>query len=379
MADPKLKLGNDIWATKQKSLLAYNDEGGNYKSIPFQVDRISGGTYVGRNGLIQSAASNEPRIDFTSNTKGGLLLEPQRTNNQTYSEQFDNSAYFKYNSVSVTANAIIAPNGTLTADKIISDGSQSLVMRSFGKGTIGSANTFSVWAKKGNFDKLKIDLADTGGQTFTLTDKWQRVSITTTPSNSNADFEMPNASNGDFIYLWGAQIEVGTYATSYIPTSSAAVTRVQDEVANGGNEFIYNLTEGTLFFDVEVFRPINDSQRVISLSNGNTNNRILVIPKDTENTMRYFFSFNNSTSESTLGFTYNTRQKIAIAYGSGNIKIYRNGIQQDSYSDGTTFSDLDRVNFSDVDTTETATAKFYDVKYFDKKLSDSELATLTTL
>ncbi len=379
MADPKLKLGNDIWATKQKSLLAYNDEGGNFKSLPFQSDRISGGTYVGRNGLVQTAASNEPRVDFLSNTKGALLLEPQRTNNQTYSEQFDNSTYFKHNSVSVTANAITAPNGTLTADKIISDGSQDLVMRSFGKGTIGSANTFSVWAKKGNFDKLRIDLADSGGQTFTLTDEWQRVSITTTPSNSNADFEMPNANNGDFIYLWGAQIEVGSYATSYIPTSGAAVTRVADDVSKGGNEYIYNLSEGTLFFDVEVFRPINDSQRVISLSDGGTSNRILVIPKDTENTMRYFFSFNNSTSETTLGFTYNTRQKIAIAYGSGNIKIYRNGIQQDSYSDGTTFTDLDRINFSDVDTTETATAKFYDVRYFDEKLSDSELATLTTL
>jgi hypothetical protein len=113
MANPKLKLGNDIWATKQKSLLAYNDEGGNYKSIPFQVDRISGGTYVGRNGLIQSAASNEPRIDFTSNTKGALLLEPQRTNyalNSNDASQWGNVGGSQ--SITKTQNYSTAPDGT---------------------------------------------------------------------------------------------------------------------------------------------------------------------------------------------------------------------------------------------------------------------------
>ncbi len=120
----------------------------------FTFTRSGSGTRINKGGYIETMAENVPRLNYRLDADGNptgcaeLLLEESRTNNQNYSEQFDNSTYFKHNSVSVTANAITAPNGTLTADKIISDGSQDLVMRSFGKGTIGSANTFSVWAKK---------------------------------------------------------------------------------------------------------------------------------------------------------------------------------------------------------------------------------------
>jgi hypothetical protein len=393
MADPKLKLGNDIWATKQKSLLAYNDEGGNFKSLPFQVDRISGGTYVGRNGLVQSAASNEPRVDFLNNTKGALLLEPQRTNNQTYSEQFDNSAYFKYNSMSVTSNDTTAPNGTLTADKIISDGSQSLVMRSFGKGTIGSVNTFSVWAKKGNFDKLRIDLADSGGQTFTLTDEWQRVSITITPSNDKADFEMPNANNGDFIYLWGAQIEVGSYPTSYIPTSGGAVTRGVDSVEYDRfpDDFI-NSTEGTLFVDFEylyetttssstdglrdimVLGTSSDISEGISIDNYRSQFRVFVQGSG----MSTQILGNNSTGAAQP----NTRYKLAVKYKTGDCKAYLNGSLLGSGTGTVNFvADLDGFFFSYNSSSRPYKNQkhVYDLQYFDEALSDSELATLTTI
>ena len=375
----KLKLGTDNnWATKKGNLLAYNDENGNFKPIPFDVTRASTATRLNKSGLIETVEQDRPRVEFDNND-GYVLLEPTRTNLCTYSEQLDAIQWYKYNSVSVEPNVITSPSGALTADKLISDGSQGLVMRRFGMTTLGVTHSFSMWAKKGNFNKLAIDIGDSGNQTFTLTDEWQRVSVTATPtSNTNIDVEMPSASNGDFIYLWGAQVEVGSYATSYIPTSGSAVTRTEDNVYNGGTDSVFNLTEGTLFFDVEVFRPINDSQRLISLSDGTSTNRILVIPKDTENTMRYFFSFNNITTETTPAFTYDTRQKIAIAYGGGNIKIYRNGSQQSSLTATTTFTDLDGINFSDVDNNPKATAKIYQTMYFNEKLTDAELIALTS-
>ena len=381
MADPKLKLGNDIWATKQKSLLAYNDEGGNFKSLPFQVERISGGSYVGRNGLVQYAASNEPRIDFTSNTKGALLLEPQRTNNQTYSEQFDNSAYFKYNSVSVTSNDTTAPNGTLTADKIISDGSQSLVMRSFGKGTIGSVNTFSVWAKKGNFDKLRIDLADSGGQTFTLTDEWQRVSITTTPSNDKADFEMPSASNGNFIYLWGAQIEVGSYPTSYIPTSGGAVTRVVDfTFIPSGLQNILNTSEGTLFVDVDVPRVSSTGsfERIV-LSDQNASTDRIIFDNYAGNWRALMLSSAGNVNKTIVSVTANQRIKVAIAYSSTELRISYDGnaatTTTGSYTPSTT---LESFKFSNKDGGSKWNGNIYDARYFNSALSNAELVELTS-
>jgi hypothetical protein len=74
-----LKLGDRKWATKEGSLLAYNDENNNYKPLPFDFTRASSATRVNKQGLIETVASGVPRIDFTD-ANGALLLEPQRTN-----------------------------------------------------------------------------------------------------------------------------------------------------------------------------------------------------------------------------------------------------------------------------------------------------------
>ena len=75
-----VKLGNGNWAVKEDKLLAYNDNSGLFFNKEFDFSRGSTATYVGRDGLIASAASGVPRIDFTNDTKGHLLLEPSRTN-----------------------------------------------------------------------------------------------------------------------------------------------------------------------------------------------------------------------------------------------------------------------------------------------------------
>ena len=74
-----LNLGNGDWATKENSLLGYNSESGNYKPLPFDFTRASNGTFVNKSGLIETAASGVPRIDFLGNTSGALKLEPQRS------------------------------------------------------------------------------------------------------------------------------------------------------------------------------------------------------------------------------------------------------------------------------------------------------------
>jgi hypothetical protein len=80
-----LKLGDRKWATKEGSLLAYNDENNNYKPLPFDFTRASSATRVNKQGLIETVASGVPRIDFTD-ANGALKLEPQRTNLITQSE-----------------------------------------------------------------------------------------------------------------------------------------------------------------------------------------------------------------------------------------------------------------------------------------------------
>lgn len=396
----------------------------------FTVDVDADATRVNSDGLIESTVANQARlnynfIDGVVQPDPHLLLEPTRTNKLSYSEDYSQSSWSKVNTTA-TDNQIIAPDGSLTGGRVQRTSTNgSYFQQAISESLSGNYYSISIWVKKGNSDRVALrlqtnypdrydvrfvfstesveldqvygDLTNGSYNVVKYPNDWYRIEITVKTASDNTQVRLalsPRVSTGDtdstdtssdaFCYIWGAQLETsgntsGGYSTSYIPTSGSAVTRTEDNVYNGGTDSVFNLTEGTLFFDVEVFRPIDDAQRLISLSDGGSFNRILAIPKDTENQMRYFCEIGGSQDDVTLAFSYNTRQKIAIAYGGGNIKIYRNGSQQSSRTSGTTFTDLDRINFSDYDNNPKSTAKIYQTMYFNEKLSDSELATITTL
>lgn len=381
----------------------------------FTVSVDADATRVNADGLIENVVADQARlnynfIDGVVQPDPHLLLEPTRRNIVDYSEEFNQ--WTAVSSATVTTNQGTSPDGSNTSDKLTSGATNSRVNKTFSY-TNNSTMVFSVFVKNIDATNIKIGISDniTGvcNATFTFSTEsisaanggswtntsasfvdfgngWYRlILISTKGAGSNLAPRIEFTESGKNVLVWGAQLEDNgsfgsvDYPTSYIPTEGSAVTRTEDNVYNGGTDSVFNLTEGTLFFDVEVFRPIDDAQRLISLSDGGSFNRILAIPKDTENQMRYFCEIGGSQDDVTLAFSYNTRQKIAIAYGGGNIKIYRNGSQQSSRTSGTTFTDLDRINFSDYDNNPKSTAKIYQTMYFNEKLSDSELATITTL
>ncbi len=386
MADPKLKLGNDIWATKQKSLLAYNDEGGNFKSLPFQVDRISGGTYLGRNGLVQYAASNEPRVDFSSNTKGGLLLEPQRTNLCLYSKTLSSWSVLNGASLqTITDNDAIAPDGTQTASTITFSSNGSSLLRHFSNTSYTSAkHSCSFWLKKINGNgNVFFGLTDTETE-FTPTDEWVRYEANNiTPTNFGVNLFLDLnfvCSAGDKIAVWGMQFEAGTYSTSTIPTSGGAVTRVKDEVANGGNEYIFNDSEGTLFLDLENF---SGNTRELTLGDGTSNNRITIIFYGASAIIRFYVA-NSGVAQAdsvfSISFNFDQRNKIAFRYKQNDFKAYINGTQVFSDPSGNTPVGLSRFDFANSNaTTNFIEGEIYQTKIYNEALSDSELATLTTI
>ena len=112
-----LKFGNGTWATKKGSTLAFNDEDGNYKPLPFTTTRATSATRVNKEGLIEVVENDRPRIDYTDSAKGVLLLEPQRTNLFTYSEDFSNADWSKTNVTLVSDNGV-SPDGTSNSDLI---------------------------------------------------------------------------------------------------------------------------------------------------------------------------------------------------------------------------------------------------------------------
>ena len=207
-----------------------------------------------------------------------LILEEERTNRLPYSDRFDEWSIGS--NTTVTANAVVAPDGTLTADRV-------LMAQASGGSQINQPNvvqsnveyTASVWAKAvtpGSDNKFKIVIGGRQSDFFTTTGEWQRFTFggsTGTPGIFQIKNGASNINTSD-IYFWGAQLEEGFYATSYIPTSGSAVTRAADvsTSALGVNSF-YNQTEGAFFTQTGVGGVNNttvNTGRVILHNGSNT-------------------------------------------------------------------------------------------------------------
>ena len=231
--------------------------------------RASSGTFVDSAGVLQTAATDAPRFDHnpTTGESLGLLVEEQRTNLLLRSEEFDNASWVKART-SVSFNATTAPNGTATADALIEDTTASASHIAYQNVNVGVAfYTISVYAKASTRTQfyLRIDTATqsrvvifdltTGTSTnssgivgsVTLAGNgWYRCTATLTAAENciNAVIGLALAGNVSYtgdgtsgIYVWGAQLEAGAFPTSYIPTTTAAVTRNADVASITGSAY----------------------------------------------------------------------------------------------------------------------------------------------
>jgi hypothetical protein len=272
------------------------------------------GEYVPTTSAINSA----PRFDHnpTTGESLGLLVEEARTNLLFYSEQLNDGVWGPV-SGTVTANAETSPANTLTADKLIAaNGGPAGQLAQGATITSGATVTASAYAKAGGFDRLELVILASNNTTpygrstfnpntgvittaaFTsnggtnassavqaLSNGWYRFSVTVTyPAVTSAGMRLlvsnSDAANGDGVkgvFLWGAQLEVGAFPTSYIPTTSATVTRAADVASVTGSNFssFYNETEGTVFAEAQLQSIAARSAAVFDINDNSTNNRIV--------------------------------------------------------------------------------------------------------
>jgi hypothetical protein len=248
--------------------------------------RASSGTYVGNDGVLQTAVTDAPRFDHnpTTGESLGLLVEEARTNNFTASEDFSNIDWIK-TLATVSTNVTNDPALLPTADKLVEDvtNGEHQISRSFPV-VSGTTYTISLFVKaagrtfcrfgftglgfaaptRSTFGLSTGTITTNAGGSPTITalgNGWYRLSVTNTATSSTAGSfiiqpqtdSSTSSYTGDGtsgLFLWGAQLEAGSGpSTSYIPTTTATVTRAADVASITGTNFsqFYNQTEGTMF------------------------------------------------------------------------------------------------------------------------------------
>ena len=307
---------------------------------------------------------NIPRLDYSLGGCPNILLEPQRTNLALQSSSFDSATWTK-TALTVTANTTISPSGIQDADTILGNGtSSSRGVSQIISVTSGTTYSTSFYVKKNtnnfvqilfsgaifstnvwaNFDLNSGVLGSVGSAATasieSVGDGWYRCTIvaTATATSSNSLFlnlvtsatSIRNESNtlSTSVYLWGFQSEAGAYATSYIPTTTASVTRNADVASKTGITSLIGQTEGTIFFDGVINGCQNAGVNILN-SERNTNASFYLIYIKSSSQIRASLYSSGAEAAAVQGGSVpiGSRFKVAYAYKSGSSALYINGVQ----------------------------------------------------
>jgi len=409
-----LKFGAGQWATKEGSTLAYNDENNNFKPLPFNFERGSSATVVNKDGLIETVGSGQPRIDYKDDSEGALLLEPQRTNLITYSSDFSDASWSK-TGASATSG-FTSPDGTTNAFKLVEGTNNGIhQLKAIGISTVVDRYNFSVFVKPNGRNEIRIvgtNYFSSGTDAYfnletkvitygaraenglieTLANGWFRCSFSSSGGEfvgNNAHMNIETALNnsnsyqGDGtsgVYIYGAMVEQGSYATSYIPTQGSAVTRLADSCSQTPPDGVIGQTEGTMFLD---FKPqtLDATSRFLSIENSSSvsNGWMGIFSALVSGDIRFRFYGDGWDFNSTLIIEKDTRYKIAVSY--------KNGVQTSAYVNGNLIGNLtaslsgksfQKIRLSEATIGVRGDADFNDIKLYNTRLSNSELQALTS-
>jgi hypothetical protein len=327
------------------------------------------------------------------------LLEPQRTNLFTFSESFNNAAWVK-DGATITANAAVSPDGYTNAD--LQTGGSIYQQQTQPNAT---ACTMSVFVKKSTASNVTIGYIDTsvtfvgGAITYTYATNTITVSQSANASVSGEAVSYGNgwyrliikytsaalvtfnyqyiSAGGSFIY--GAQFETSAaYATSYIPTLGASVTRVADVATKTGISSLIGSTAGTVFIDAIMNTGTTQNADIFLLRGAGTGAIVMFLAQASGNINLYL---NTAGLVPTIksGNNRGQRVKVAISYQSGSLVAYVNGVQTLStgYTIEPDLADL-YINTNDIGTAKENTI-LSEFLLFKTALTNAQLAELTAL
>jgi hypothetical protein len=326
--------------------------------------------------------ANVPRLDYLNSSCPRLLLEPQRTNVMLYSEQLNNAAWDNPNQVTITANAGISPDGYANADRVLSTGSTWFLAQQK-ELTNGTTYVLSMYVKSNTSSNQTFRLVANGSvvsSNFTATTSWQRFTLQFTGDTgllSHGIVRDSNNSSADLL-VWGAQLEAGAYATSYIPTLGASVTRGADTASKTGVSSLVGGTEGTLY--VEGFQNVPSTCVPFQLSDGTNNNRVQ-IEISSVGAPLCVVSSGGSTQAVIVGssMAVGTTRKIAITFKANEFKLYQNGQLIGTDTSGSIPVALSAIYFGSESGSVYTGFTYNQVLDFKTALTEAEAIALTTL
>jgi len=344
------------------------------------VTRATDATRVDENGLIEEVLVNVPRIDYTGGGCPHILIEPQRTNLITYSEDFSQS-YWTKSGVTVSLETTIkSPNGGYNSYKISSGTSGNLNRIA---GVTGQTKSIFVRTVSGTGTIGVLSYNGGSASTQNITEEWQRFDVlANTGDTDGTTFFAVDFRNSTLaeVLIWGSQLENGLNVTSYIPTSGSTVTRNQDIISRDGIGSLVNSEEGVVFLEMAAL--INGgSYRSISLSDGTNTNVLEIDFAPTSNRLEVYFIINGVSYLSPNSYTivqtdYN---KIAFSWEENNLKLYVNGIELVNDLTATLLPNkFNKLKFTTSNGSFPFNGKVKQLQVYTTALTDSQLAALTS-
>lgn len=373
--------------------------------------------------VLQTAASGVARFDTNPITDEslGLLIEEQRTNLLTYSEDFSNAAWTKTEGT-ITANTVVSPDGALNGDKFIESTTASAVhvlISATATGVLSTTYVASFYIKSAERTRARVvmtfggsngvyadadlsagtvgaatafNTATAGVSTIkSVGNGWFRVTVSGSSSASTsitARVELLDASgnrsytgNGyNGIFIWGAQLELGAFPTSYIQTVASQVTRAADSASMTGANFSswYNAAEGTMF--AESYLRTGSPFIVVGISDGTTNNRSQIGAFTSGNQFFYvvggvvqaLFAATPSTNE------FNNKQ--AFAYKTNDFAGVVNGGTAGVDTLGVVTNAVNQMQIgSRTGVAEFANSTIKKIAYYPLRVTNAQLQGLTTV
>jgi hypothetical protein len=377
MAKPKLALIPAAQGSKFYSVLPSSGVG------DFNFTRSGSATRINSQGLIESVANgvsrlNYPMIDGVVKGCPSHILEPQRTNLVTQSNNF--TGWFKSGAITVTSNYGLSPTGENNSTLLSFSGANNRLY--LNTGAAYTNDSVSIYVKGNNGETISFDKSASigGAKLFTLTGGWDRLE-SSYDSLSSSRVNIVISTNGGAtatnIEVFGIQNEQGSYATSYIPTNGGTVTRSAETANGSGDASTFNDSEGVLMAEISALSD-DTTSKTISLTNGGQSNGIELF-YFAGNSI-YINLWSGGFSQGFLNYEIDIQNfnKVSYSYKLNDTALWINGFKVDTATSASMPIGLSELAFENGLNANDWYGKTKQIQYYDSALNDNELETLTS-